>query len=82
MRKNRMEETDIYDGSRMAKERLVNLYLYTDGNIREFCNASLNYRKYIVKTLNAIEENRKIDEIENFSAICNRVLKITEIDNV
>lgn len=82
MRKNRIKETDIYDGSKMAKERLVNLYLYTDGNIREFCNASSNYRKYIVKTLNAIEENRKIDEIENFSEICNRVLKITEIDNV
>ena len=82
MRKNRIKEKDIYDGSEMAKERLVNLFLYADGNIQEFCNASSKYRKYIVKTLNLIEENRKIDEIENFSEISNRVLKITEIDNV
>lgn len=82
MRKNRIKETDIYNGSEMAKQRLVNLFLYADGNIQEFCNVSSQYRKYIVKTLNLIEENRKIDEIENFSEICNRVLNITEIDNV
>ena len=70
MRKNRIKEKDIYDGSEMAKERLVNLFLYADGNIQEFCNVSSKYRKYIVKTLNLIEENRKIDEIKNFSDIC------------
>ncbi len=79
---NRVMETDKYDGTSMAKQRLLNLFLITDLNIKEFCDMNLKYKKYISKTLNMIEKDRLIDELPYYSDISNRVIKITELDNV
>lgn len=80
--KNRIEQTDKYDGTSVAKQRLLNLFLYTDMNIKEFCRAMKSYREYFVETVNAIEIDRKKNCLPYYSDISNRVLKITEISNV
>ncbi len=79
---NRTEQTDKYDGTDVAKQRLLNLFLFTDMNIKEYCRATETYRAYYLKTINAIENDRKIDNLPYYSDITNRVLKITEIDNI
>lgn len=79
---NRIKQTDKYDGTDVAKQRLLNLFLFTHMNIKEYCRAMETYRTYYVKTINAIENDRKIDYLPYYSDITNRVLKITEIDNV
>ena len=78
----RKKEIDKYDGTSVAKQRLLNLFLYTDENIKEFCRHAKTYREYFTKVLFTIEEDRKKDYLPQYSDIANRVLKITEIDNV
>jgi len=51
-------------------------------NIKEFCRAFKTYRDYFVKTANLIEEDRKRDCLDDYSKIADRVLKITETDNI
>ncbi len=78
----RLKHKDYYDGSQQSKERLVNLFTYADLNMREFCTNMRKYRQYLVKTFNHLEEDRKTSSIENYSIVANRIIKITEIDNL
>lgn len=79
---SRINENNKYDGSQESKERLMNLFYITKGNIQEYVNYAKQYRTYLANTLNAIEEDRKESNIENYSDVVNRVLKITETKNM
>lgn len=69
---NRIKQTDKYDGTDVAKQRLLNLFLFTDMNIKEYCRVMqftllFVHKKQGANIMNKIDYEKAINETERQS---------------